>query len=636
MAGIKFNSKYGMACGWELNKIVKKVKENAIESEWSITDLIDFYNILKYIHIKQFSDYIVQKTDIEIRTYEKKIHHKIGHFINKYKNDYINFHDNIASNSTDDFWEIFEKYKLYKKVKNSDFRAFLNKDNVHVYSILKFKQLAKHFDSEIKEVILTDSSNAKIILSKYIKEDNLYLPSSLTETEIYSLIDEYIDSPQVNINTLRQIITYPVGKGLNIPDKIKLHAMRKEKIEESKLFNDGTGIKTRVMISYPNDQEEVVIITMNDNTANINISLKWIKENLDYPTLWNNFIYIFSFVDIKMRLQFVSKTSDMGVLESLMHPKEEHLYTTSFSFRYNKMLSNAEIYSYIKVLNDFDIRLEDMIEWFFSKYLKDEFKISNFIVKMPSKETSYFEKCRTILPEIDRIFKQYNLLVEDGFIDQELIQMSSSSVKSKDIKSLIEKKYVYSTSDWYKRASHLLFSDQSSIFYMPNKEDNYENFLDLMISEHLKKNDFEEYQLQDMEWLFENNLICEDKEGYLEFIDQKVIYILKELFYEEVINYWHYPDNIRRVIEGLYNQNFVNLKSSLFSKNEQDYFDYYLNKSKFTNGHDIRNKYLHGTNSNNEKQYKTDYHIILKLIVIVVIKINDDLCIKEDYMSNSQ
>lgn len=86
------------------------------------------------------------------------------------------------------------------------------------------------------------------------------------------------------------------------------------------------------------------------------------------------------------------------------------------------------------------------------------------------------------------------------------------------------------------------------------------------------------------------------------------------------------------MIEKLGEKNHVCFESTLFSRNEQDYFDYYLNKTKFTNGYDIRNKYLHGTNSNDKKQYEADYYRILKLIIIIIIKINDDLCIKEDFI----
>lgn len=636
MAEIKFYSEYDMSCAWNLEKIIEKVNSGAIESEWGITDVLDFHNVLKYINIEKFSNHIVHETSIDIKTYEKRIKQKIGEFVGCHKDVFINLYDEIDLDNTDDFFEVFEDYKVYQRIEIDNFRRFLEKENVHIYTVLKCRRMTEYFDEVVKVALLSNSMNAETILSKYLKEDDLILPPSLTETEILNLIDEYIDSPLVNINVLRKIITFPSGKGLTIPDKIRLHAKRKSKDEEERIFNNGSGIESEVIITYPKNQDEAVLVNMDGRTANIKVSRNWIKENLDYPTLWNNFIYIYNFVDDKMRLEFVSKISEMGPLESVIRPNGEYLYNVSFSFGFKEMLSNAEIYSYAKVLSTLGVRLEEMIEWFFNVYLKEEFQINDFIVKMPSKDASYFEKCRTILPEIDRIFKQYNSLIEEGIIDQELIQMSSSSVKNKDIKSFNEKKYVYSSSDWYKTASFLLFSDQSSIFYLPSKEKKYKNFLNLMISEKLTRNDFQEYQLQRMQWLFDNNLICESNEGYLEFVDPKVIYVLKELYYEEVMSFWHYPKNIREVIEEFSNRNQVDFESSLFSKNEQDYFDYYLNKSKFTNGHDIRNRYLHGTNSNDERQYETDYHLILKLLVIIVIKINDDLCIKEDYIGNSQ
>jgi len=569
---------------------------------------------LKYINIARFSNHIVNETHIDIETYEKRLKQKIGMFVGCHKDVFINLYDEIDFDNIDDFFEVFETYKLYQRIEIDNFRRFLEKENVHIYAVLKFKRVTEYFDEAVKVMLLSNSMNAEAILSKYLKEDDLILPPSLTETQILSLIEEYIDSPQVNINVLRKIITFPAGQGLNIPDKIRLHAKRKAKNEEERIFNEGTGFESGVTITYPKNQDEAILVNMDGITADIKVSRNWIEENLDYPTLWNNFIYVYNFVDDKMRLEFDSKRSEMSVLESAIQPSGEHLYNASFSFGFKEMLSNAEIYSYAKVLSTLGVRLEEMVEWFFNVYLKEEFLINDFIVKMPSKDASYFEKCRTILPEIDRIFKQYNLLTEDGMIDQELIQMSSSSVKNKDIKSFNEKKYVYSSSDWYKNVSFLLFSDQSSIFYLTNKEKKYKNFLNLMISEKLTRNDFREYQLQRMQWLFDNNLICESDEGYLEFVDQKVIYVLKELYYEEVMSFWHYPKNIREVIEELSNQNLVDFESSLFSKNEQDYFDYYLNKSKFTNGHDIRNRYLHGTNTNDERQYETDYHLITQIV----------------------
>ncbi|MGD7025168.1 hypothetical protein ACQCVK_21640 [Rossellomorea vietnamensis] len=630
MSGIKFYSEYDMACGWGMNKIIEAINSGSIDSEWAMADLLDFHNILKYLKIERFSDYIGQETSTDIIVFEKRVKQKIGIFVSCYKDDFLNLYDELDFGNTDDFFEILEGYKLFKRIEIENFRQFLEKDNVHIYTVLKFKKVTDYFDEAVKDVLLSDSRNAEIILSKYLKEEELNLPPSLTEAETLRLIDEYIDSPSVNLNELRKIINFPTNKGLSIGDKIKLHAKRQAAKEEEKIFNDETGIKTGVNISYPNDQDEAILFTIDGTTVDLKISRKWIEENIDYPTLWNNFIHLFGFVDGTMRLEFDSKKSESSALESVIRPQGEHLYYQSTSFHFKEMLSNAEIYSYVNVLNVLGIRLEEMIEWFFNVYLKEEFHINNFIVKMPSSEASYFEKCRTILPEIDRIFKQFNSLIEDGEIDQELIQMSSTSFKTKDIKSFNKNKYVYSSSDWYDTASYLLFSDQSSIFYLLNKEEKYKNFFNLMVSEKLTKSDFMEHQLKRMQWLFDNSIIQEGKRGYIEFVDEKVIYVLKELYYKEVISFWHYPEEIKGLIKELSKSNLICFETTLFSRNEQDYIDYYLNKSKFTNGHDIRNRYLHGTNTNDEYQYEMDYYLILKLFVIIVIKLNDDLCLKEN------
>ncbi|MGE1097733.1 hypothetical protein ACQJZ4_12150 [Bacillus altitudinis] len=307
MSGIKFYSEYDMACGRELEKIVEKVNNEAIDSEWSIADLLDFHNVLKYINIERFSDHIVQETSIDIKTYEKKIRQKIGIFVGCHKDVFINLYDEIDFDITDDFFEVLDGYKLYQRIEINNFRRFLEKENVYIYTVLKFKRLTEYFNEAVKDVLISDSRNAETILSKYLKENDLYLPPSLNETDILSLIDEYIDSPLVNINVLRTIINFPTNKGLSIPDKIKLHAKRNAEKEEEKIFNNGTGIESGVMISYPKDQDEAILINMNDRTVDIKVSRKWIEENTDYPTLWNNFIYLFGFVDGNMKLEFDSK-----------------------------------------------------------------------------------------------------------------------------------------------------------------------------------------------------------------------------------------------------------------------------------------------------------------------------------------
>lgn len=633
MDRVKFYSEYDLSSSWELDKIIDKIDDRSIDKDWLLEDVIEFFNILKYMQVERFAEYIEEKTNVICADYSKKIKARIGRFLGIYSNVLVSKYDDNYF-GTEDFLEIIEIYGVYKYISNSEFNIFLDKDNVPLHMVLKRKKIVDYFDNVIKDKIMSDSFNAEIILPKFLDEKDLYLPPSLKEEDILNLISNYIelDSPMVNINFLRKIIHFPTGVGLNITDKIKLQAKRKEIEKSEEIFSRGTGMESSVSISYEKGIDEEIRLDNIGNGTKISIivSRDWIEENKDYPTLWNNFIYLFGIVDSKGRLTTVSKENEIGVLESVFMPTGHHLYRKSFTFNIKEMVASVEIYSYIQVLNVLGVKIEDMIEWFFNDYLSNEFSIIDFIVKMPSESSSYFEKCRTVLPEIDRIFKQYNVLVEDGDIDQELIQISSSSVKVKEVKSFVSCKYAYPNGEWYKTATFLLFSNQSRIFYLPDKEEKYKNFLDLIMRDNVRMNDFHEFQIQKMKWLFDNGIVIENEKGFIKIEDSKTIFILKELYYEEVINYFHYQANLRSVIDSLAEKEIIAFENSLLTRNEQDYFDFYLNKSKFTNGFDIRNRYLHGTNVNDEEQYESDYYSIMKLIIILVIKINDDLCLADE------
>lgn len=632
MDRVKFYSEYG-ACEWELDKIIERINDNSIDKEWSLEDVIEFFNILKYMQVERFAEYIQEKTNVICIDYIKKIKAEIGKFIGCNKSVIISKYYDINFEGTEDFLEVIEIYGVYKDIPDFEFKMFLDKDNIPLYMVLKYKKIVDYFDYIVKDKIMSNSYNAETILSKFLDNKDLHLPPSLTEKDILKLVDDYIeiDTERININFLRKIIHFPTGTGLNITDKIKLHAKRREKEESEKVFSQGTGIKSSVSISYEKGLDEVIKFNTIGNGTDVSIVVNraWIEENKDYSTLWNNFIHLFDIVDDKGLLTIVSKENELSTLESAFMPSAKYLYRTSFRFNFKEMTANAQINSYIQELNVLGIRIEDMIEWFFNEYLSVEFSITDFIIKMPSSSSSYFEKCRTILPEIDRIFKQYNVLIEDREIDQELIQISSSSVKVKEVKSFISCKYVYPIGEWYKTATFLLLSDQSHLFYLPDKNEKYKNFLDLIMRDNVRKNDFQEYQIKKMNWLFDNGVVIENEEGFIKIADIKTIFILKELYYENVLNYYHYEPNLRDVIDSLMQKEIVFFESSLLTRNEQDYFDFYLNKSKFTNGYDIRNRYLHGTNVNDENQYKSDYYSILKLIIIIIIKINDDLCLAD-------
>ena len=87
-------------------------------------------------------------------------------------------------------------------------------------------------------------------------------------------------------------------------------------------------------------------------------------------------------------------------------------------------------------------------------------------------------------------------------------------------------------------------------------------------------------------------------------------------------------DNLKQEVDKLLNEGALVAENTLLTRQESDYIDYYLNKSKFINGYDLRNKYLHGTSSSydNENEHYINYLHALRLLITIMIKINDDLC----------
>ena len=150
----------------------------------------------------------------------------------------------------------------------------------------------------------------------------------------------------------------------------------------------------------------------------------------------------------------------------------------------------------------------------------------------------------------------------------------------------------------------------------------------------MKFSNYEDHQKPQLTYLIDNGYIAIDSNDFIQIINPARVLILKDLNENEVGSYYHYSTNFQLEAQQMEIENIINFERTLFSKPEQAYFNYFLNKSEFTNGLDLRNSYLHGTQANPDELEKHEYAYFtyLKLLFLLMLKIDDDLMISNAIM----
>ena len=76
-------------------------------------------------------------------------------------------------------------------------------------------------------------------------------------------------------------------------------------------------------------------------------------------------------------------------------------------------------------------------------------------------------------------------------------------------------------------------------------------------------------------------------------------------------------------VKNLINDNLLTSYNSFMSKQENDLFNFVFNNKFSNNPLGLRNLYLHGNPSLNEKDHETNYFITLTMMIVLVLKLND-------------
>ena len=636
---VEFYSKEDMAGGHELSKAELILKSEIKSTYEDINDILELHNIKKYFDNELYLRDWIQD---DIDNFKKKVSEYgsiIGQFISKINNEnFISYYEQLLFGYIDSFWELLNNQNGYKRISVEKFMVVLSKEPHGIRNILIYKNLVNYYNAALREFLLTYPKSAELLLSIYeerkdFRNEEMHLPKSLTMQDKENIISNYLDSDDTNLNYIQLIENSKKHKDFTISDKTRLKAKRKEKEETEKIFKANNGFKYGVSICFAEKVTEIKQESLEDSVINYTYSLDFIKQNNDDYSLFQIFKILFEYIDIQDRINLTNKKSQMGVMENIfgLHSKNE--YKTGITFNLSEMTSYSQIVGYNKIVTELGNSLENILQVVYTSVFQEKYNFaSNARLLTPSASISCLEKIRLLAPEFESVLKQYKLFVEDNEIDFDLLQISSSPCAIKDIPSLIPNKYIYLNEDNKKivGCSNLFFSDQTTLAYVePYKEKHYHTFFDLLRNEQVNFNNYKDHQKFKINYLIENGLIIIDENGFIKVANPARLFILKDLHNNEVASFYHYPISFQKEVVQMAQQSMIFFESSLFSKPEQSYFNYFLNKSEFTNGLDLRNSYLHGTQANPEevKRHEYTYFTYLKLLILVLLKIEDDLLI---------
>lgn len=646
---VVFYSKEDMAGGHQLQKGELILRNETNSNYTDINDILELYNIKKYIDNELF---LKSWTQEDISNFRLKVT-EYGKIAGKYManvndNNIIDLYKKAIGNYEKSFWEIVNNQYVFKRVSKDNFKTILTSEPRLVYTILCYKNIVEHYNIVLKDFLLTYSLSAEILLTVYEVKDEfnknqMFIPKSLTIQDKENIISNYLESNDTNLNYVGIIQNVRNKNDFKISDKTRLKAKRLYKSETERFFMEKKGMEYGVSVSFPENASKVKDGFVDDNhTIHYSYSLDFIKKNNDPYILFQNFKYLFEYLDNQNMINLVSKKSKMNLFESIMGVHSQSEYSGGMSFSLSEMVSQDQILGYSKIVKELNYSLEDILHFIFTSVFQKKYDFDNNARFSIPTATSYFEKVRLLAPEFESVLKQFKLFVEDGNIDFELLQISSTPSAIKGIPSLNQKKYIYFNENNQEMVgcTNLFFSNQTLLtFVEPFREKHYHNFFDLLVNEEeVIFNNYEEHQKPQINYLIDKGFISIDNEGLIQIKNIERLLILKDLYDNEAASFYHYPIEFQKEAQQMENEKIIFFESTLFSKPEQAYFNYFLNKSEFTNGLDLRNSYLHGTQANPEEiqRHEYAYFTYLKLLFLAFLKIEDDLEISKKLNNRAQ
>lgn len=583
----------------------------------NINDLLEFFNVLKYF--KDFNSKTLTNLKVNLEDFGKNFKCAVGRHFNNIKSE-----DELKEiiKSTDNQYRdelilIFSQFSnVTKKFLTDDVIIFLC-ENSYLQFILDNKNFLYQHSHVLKSHLFSHVESFPFYLSKDLVNSND--PFNFSSKEFNSLVDKYIHLPKgkIYLNSLDLILK---NKLLSKNIRYLVCKLKDDLMQKRVSF---TNIESVIKL-VPQDEISKFETNEGEFSYCFSYDVKWLKKFIDFPSILNNFKYVFNLVDYNNRISFTSAPlyRKKSIFEIFNSNKQKLNEFDSNMIWGNYFISYIfKTRTYCSFLKDLNIYLEDVIDWFFSDYIKNEFSIDNFIVNIEAAKNleSYSDKIKLLLPEFESIFKQFEAYCEYKYVNHDYVSSSLSIGKNSYPESLIKPEITYVEKNDSDDAK-IIFND---LFHEDYRLKGHKNLFDFLKE---GKKGFDSQLLSDLypsfNLLLKNKILFQDANGEL-LADTSKLSLLEQVEDYGYLCYNFLNDVDQKDVNELLNCNLLTSYNSFMSKQENDLFNFVFN-NKFSNTTlGIRNLYLHGNPSLNENEHESNYFISLTMMIVLVLKLND-------------
>ena len=633
-----YYSQSDLSVGWNLQEI-EELMTNFDLSKFvkDINDVLELYHIKKYIDhdnclLKWEKGYIDSLKSM-VRSFSGII---VRYLRTIPKEELYDYYKLIDWSYTESFWEVVANYDLLDLLDESFLDKVLTEDG-NLRLILQQERIVNKFAKYLKSKIMSNSLSAHILLDQYAcsnLNDNggtYFFPSSLTSADKEQIIVDFLNQGEPNLNYVRLVMQVKDNANeIILTPKTRLLAQDVERHLNEKFF--GKANVTHFACGVECDRSDNIPPTRIGKRENGFIqvhSWKYI-EGLNETEKILVFGNLFGLLGEDCLINLVNKDSETGGLESVLMDCGKDAYFMNQSCRLKNFFALANTNLYSRVLPAMECRLESLVKNFYENHFKEDYGYPALQLALPAEDADWVAKCRTIIPELDSVSKQYNLFVEEGDIDPRLFSLGKPLLPT-DAKSLFENKYyVIKRNSLEILEPMMLLFRTAEVLHVVDGFDTtrIHNFYDFITSCEVPYSVYKkDYRKDKIDKLITRGYVKIDEKGILRPDNKNAIEILGCLWRNRVVSYWHHNKSVRELLDRWKEDDLLEIDDHLLCESERNLFSYYLNNSKYTNGPAIRNQYAHGVIpvGDDVQVHAKNYFILLMLLILLLLKIEDEL-----------